>query len=50
MKRNTVVFILVLALLIPVTARAAEYYTVKTGDTLWTISQKTGLSIEELCS
>ena len=29
---------------------AAEIYTVKTGDTLWNISQKTGTSIEKLIS
>lgn len=27
---------------------AAEYYTVKTGDSLWAISRKTGITIEEL--
>ncbi|MFP4015919.1 MAG: LysM peptidoglycan-binding domain-containing protein, partial [Halanaerobiales bacterium] len=49
MKKLVMLSVLV-ALLMVVTSSvlAAEVYTVRTGDTLWKISQNTGLSIEEI--
>lgn len=49
MKKNIFLSLIVFMLIISSLAIAANY-TVKTGDTLWTISQKTGLSIEEIIS
>ena len=50
MKKLTLSIVIVLLLAISSLSLAAEIYTVKTGDTLWKISQKTGLSIEEITS
>ncbi len=50
MKKLTLSIVIVLLLAISSLSLAAEVYTVKTGDTLWKISQKTGLSIEEITS
>jgi len=51
MKKSLILSIaIVLLMTITSLSLAAEVYTVKTGDTLWTISRKTGVSIETITS
>ncbi|MFP4661091.1 MAG: LysM peptidoglycan-binding domain-containing protein [Halanaerobiales bacterium] len=46
--KKTLMFTVLIAFLLIVTSSTLAAYTVRTGDTLWKISQKTGLSIEEI--
>ncbi len=51
MKKSLILSIaIVLLLTITSLSLAAEFYTVKTGDTLWTISKRSGVSIETITS
>ena len=48
MKKGLILTLLVFMVFTNLLVVAADYYTVKTGDSLWAISQKTGITIEEL--
>lgn len=48
MRKRLMLAMLIFLVTTTMLIQAADYYTVKTGDSLWTISQKTGLTIEEL--
>lgn len=48
MKKGLILTLLVFMVFTNLLVVAADYYTIKTGDSLWAISQKTGITIEEL--
>ncbi|MFW5971863.1 MAG: LysM peptidoglycan-binding domain-containing protein [Bacillota bacterium] len=48
MKKIIITILTLIIILTSINTMAAEHYTVKSDDTLWTISQKTGTAIEKI--
>ncbi|MDD3928007.1 MAG: LysM domain-containing protein, partial [bacterium] len=49
LKRSAICLVIMLTLLCSSQAATAAQYTVKSGDTLWSVSKALGVGIEELC-